>query len=109
MRVDRDEVRQRSAAEVAFIVVRALATARLLWGRDWALPLDALADLVSAPRDTTARVIERLREEGVAQVSAGERTVRITDAASRELFQCLDGMGLVAPGATGGAGDAGGF
>jgi hypothetical protein len=85
MPVERFEVRARSGAEVAFIVMRALVGARLLWARGGALPFDALPALVAVPPGPIALAIERLCEEGIAEVSAGAHTVRLTERAAREL------------------------
>jgi hypothetical protein len=85
MPVERYEVRARSGAEVAFIVMRALVGARLLWARGGALPFDALPALVAVPPGPIALAIERLCEEGIAEVPAGARTVRLTERAAREL------------------------
>ena len=64
MRLDGIQTRVRSDAELAFIVMRALASARLLWARGGALPLEALASLVPvthAAPTLTSFVPARLR------------------------------------------------
>jgi len=85
MRNEPNEVRSRSGAEVAFIVMRALATARLLWARDGALPIDMLPALVEAPAEAIAMTIDGLCDEGLAEVSVHDATVRLTDRALRDL------------------------
>jgi hypothetical protein len=98
MPVEPYEIRARSGAEVAFMVMRALIHARLLWARGGALPFDALPALVAAPPGPIAVAIERLCEEGVAEVSTGERTVRLTDRAARELCDHAEGEAPVGDG-----------
>jgi len=80
------EARGRSAAEVAFVVMRLLAAVRLIWARGGALPLEALSTLLGEPADAIALAIERLREEGIAELSAADGTARLTDAAAREFL-----------------------
>lgn len=91
MPVEQHEIRARSGAEVAFVVMRALIRARLLWADGGALPFDALPALVAAPPGPIAVAIEGLCEEGVAETSTGERTVRLTDRAARELCDHSEG------------------
>jgi DNA-binding IclR family transcriptional regulator len=88
MRRENGEPRRRSRAELAFDVMRALASARVLWGRDGALPLDALAALVQAPAGAVARMVTRLSDEGIVEVSELDATVRFTDRAVRDM--CTD-------------------
>ena len=107
MRAEHHEIRPRSAAEVAFIVMRALVTARLLWARRGALPLDALPALAAVPADKIALAVERLCGEGIAEVSAADRTVRLTERTAAEIFQCLGQPTLVWPGATADSSGAG--
>ena len=85
MRNEPGEVRTRSGAEVAFVVMRALATARLLWARDGGLPIDLLPALVQAPAEAIASTIDGLCEEGLAEISELNATVRLTDRAMRDL------------------------
>ena len=91
MRSENEEPRSRSGAEVAFDVMRALATARLLWGHDAALPLDALPELVQAPTDSVASALERLCDEGIVEVSGADATVRFTAGAVRDMCANLGG------------------
>jgi hypothetical protein len=91
MPAERYEVRARSGAEVAFVVMRALVGARLLWARGGALPFDALPALVAVPPGPIALAIERLCEEGIVEVSAGAGTVRLTERAARELVGAAAG------------------
>lgn len=77
------ETRTRSAAEVAFIVLRSLAAVRLLWSNGGALPLDALPGLVPASDPAIGLAVERLCALGIAEVS-GE-TVRLTERGAREI------------------------
>ena len=86
MRSENTVVRERSGAEVAFDVMRALTTARLLWGRDGALPLAELPGLVQAPAEAVALTVDRLCDEGIAIVSEPDATVRVTDDAMRDLY-----------------------
>jgi DNA-binding IclR family transcriptional regulator len=81
----RHPLRARSDAELAFVVMRALAAARLLWSRNGALPVDALASLVSAPANEVTRALDGLYAEGIAESGAGDATVRLTERAAREL------------------------
>jgi len=85
MRVDRTQTRVRSDAELAFIVMRALASARLLWARGGALPLDALASLVVAEPDDIAVAVALLCDEGMAEVANNDGTVRLTEHAVQEM------------------------
>jgi hypothetical protein len=94
MRSEQNEVRSRSGAEVAFVVMRALATARLLWARDGALPIEMLPALVEAPAEAIALTIDGLCDEGLAEVSELDATVRLTDRAMRDL---CNGSELFAP------------
>jgi hypothetical protein len=85
MRSETDEARTRSGAELAFNVMRALATARLLWGCDAALPLGDLSGLVQAPAEAVAAAVDRLCDEGIIEVSRVDATIRFTDAAVRDM------------------------
>lgn len=87
MAVKRRGIRVRSGAEVAFLILRVLAAARLFWSDRGALPLDALPALVAASAETIALAVERLCREGIAEVSAGTGTLRLTERGAREL--CL--------------------
>ena len=83
-------MRARSTAEIAFLVMRALANARLLWVRDGALPLDALPALIPVSAAAIARAIDRLGEEGIVEVSHPAATVRLTERAAREICGGID-------------------
>ena len=91
MRTENDEPRTRSGAELAFNVMRELATARLLWGCDAALPLDALPGLVQAPAEAVAIALDRLWDEGIIEVSHCDATVRFTEDAVRDMCTNLGG------------------
>lgn len=99
MRSENDEARTRTGAELAFDVMRALATARLLWGCDAALPLDGLPGLVQAPAEAVATTLDRLCEEGIVEVSRGDATVRFTAAAVRDMCANLGGDAAAIAGA----------
>jgi len=88
--------RARSDAELAFVVMRALAAARLLWARNGALPVDALASLVAAPADEISRALDGLYAEGIAECGAADATVRLTEHAARELSR-LGRSGAINP------------
>ena len=90
MRRENHETRDRSGPEVAFIVMRALATARLLWARGGALPLATLSDLVQAPAEAVAVTVDRLCDEGMAELSASDATVRLTERGMREMCALAD-------------------
>lgn len=85
MRAERREVRNRSGAEVAFIVMRTLATARLLWARSGAVPLATLSELVQAPAEAVAVTVDRLCDEGITEVSESDATVRLTERGMRDM------------------------
>jgi len=85
MPADVDAVRARSGAEVTFVVLRALVAARVLWAGAGALPLDALPALLALPVGPIASAVEWLCEEGIVELSARARTVRLTERAAREL------------------------
>jgi hypothetical protein len=87
MRRENCEPRKRSRAELAFNVMRALATARVLWGRDGALPLDALAGIVQAPPDAVVRAVNRLSAEGIVELVPGDAIVRLTATAVRDMCE----------------------
>jgi hypothetical protein len=70
---------------VAFIVMRVLIRARVLWARGGAVPLDALPALVEASPYAVSVALERLCEEGIAELR-GERTVCLTDRAAAEFL-----------------------
>ena len=72
---------------MAFAVMRALVTARLLWARSGGLPIAALPALVDAPPDKVALAVDRLSEECVVEVSAHDQTVRLTERAAGEIFR----------------------
>ena len=95
MRLDRVQTRVRSDAELAFIVMRALASARLLWARGGALPLDALASLVVAEPHEIAMAVNLLCDEGMAEVANSDGTVRLTERAAREIASQRGGLGRV--------------
>jgi len=86
----RAEVRARSGAEVAFVVMRALARARLLWARGGAVPVEVLPGIVPAPADAIAYAIERLCEEGIAERASSGAAVRLTERGAREI--CPDAL-----------------
>jgi|SRR5579862_1664718 len=86
MRSERERTRARSGAEVAFIVMRVLIRARVLWARGGAVPLDALPALVAASPYAVSVAVERLCEEGIAELRAGECTVCLTDRAAAEFL-----------------------
>jgi hypothetical protein len=90
MRVDwRDgHGRVRSGAEVAFMVMRILVMSRLLWQDGGALPLDRLETLIDVPGDQLATALERLCDEGIAQICLESGTLRLTDGAAVELLGC---------------------
>jgi hypothetical protein len=90
------ETRTRSGAEIAFIVMRSLAAARVLWGNGGALPLDALPGLVPASARVIAPTVARLCALGIAEVSGG--TVRLTERGAHEI--CGRGGAVVPPRAT---------
>jgi hypothetical protein len=77
--------RARSDAELAFIVMRALAAARLLWARGGALPVDALPTMVQAAPDEVAVAVAMLCDEGIAEVGVHDGTVRLTERAAWEI------------------------
>lgn len=79
------ETRNRSGAEVAFTVMKALSAARLLWSDEGALPLQALPGLLSTPESDVALAVDRLCAEGVAEVSQVDQTVRLTERGAREI------------------------
>jgi len=83
MRTQAGETRSRSGAEVAFMIMRVLATARVLWGRSCALPLDALHALVPVDVEAVAVAVDRLCEESIAELLTDGR-IRLTDRAARE-------------------------
>ena len=83
--MSRSQTRVRSDAELAFVVMRTLAAARLLWARGAALPVDDLAPLVDAPPDEIIRAVDGLCAEGIAERCASGATVRLTEHAAREL------------------------
>ena len=83
MPMPRTQPRARSDAELAFVVMRALTAARLLWARRAALPVDDLAPLVDAPPEEIVRAVDGLCAEGIAERSGS--TVRLTEDAAREL------------------------
>jgi hypothetical protein len=84
MRTEHGETKMRSAAEVAFMVMRVLATARLLWARGGAVPIAALSALVPADGAALAFAVDRLCDEGIAE-HAPDATVRLTERAAFEL------------------------
>src|SRR5262249_3978230 len=67
MPMSRSQTRVRSDAELAFVVMRTLAAARLLWAHGAALPVDDLAPLVDAPPDEIVRAVDGLCAEGIAE------------------------------------------
>jgi len=85
MPTTRTQPRARSDAELAFVVMRALTAARLLWARGAALPVDDLAPLVDAPPDEIVRAVDGLCAEGIAERCGSGATVRLTEHAAREL------------------------
>jgi hypothetical protein len=85
MQIVRDEMRARSGAEVAFVVMRALARARLLWAHGGALPVEVLPGIVPAPAEAIAQAIDRLCEEGIAERAGPGAAVRLTERAAREI------------------------
>jgi hypothetical protein len=85
------ETRTRSGAEVAFIVMKCLAAARLLWSNGGALPLDVLPGLVPASGPAIALAVQRLRAEGIVEVSGNN--VRLSEHGAREI--CARGGAVV--------------
>ena len=83
MRMQAGETRSRSGAEVAFMIMRVLATARVLWARSSAVPMDALYVLVPAGAAAVTLAVDRLCDEGFAELLA-DGTIRLTDRAARE-------------------------
>ena len=94
MPIERPSMRVRSDAELAFVVMRALTNARLLWARRGELPVDALAPLVDAPPDEIVRAVDGLCAEGIAERGASGTTVRLTEYAVRELRRVGVRLGL---------------
>ena len=97
----RTRKRARSTAEIAFLIMRALAYARLLWRRDGALPLDALPALLAAPGAAIGAAIERLSEEGVCEVDVAASTIRLTEPAARDIFRRAGAPAPALPSAAG--------
>lgn len=93
MRMQAGETRNRSGAEVAFMIMRVLATARVLWARSSAVPMDALYVLVPVDAATVTLAVDRLCDEGFAEVLANG-TIRLTDRAARECCPTGDPTGL---------------
>ena len=84
MRTQADgETRNRSGAEVAFTIMRVLATAQVLWGRNSAVPLDSLYVLVPVGVADVTLAVDRLCDEGIAECLA-DGTIRLTERAARE-------------------------
>jgi hypothetical protein len=71
---------------VAFIVMRVLIRARVLWARGGAVPIDALPALVAASPYAVSVALDRLCEEGIAELRTGEGTVCLTDRAAAEFL-----------------------
>lgn len=84
------EIRSRSGAEVAFMIMRVLATARVLWARSSAVPMDALCALVPVAAADVALAVDRLCDEGIAERVA-DGTIRLTELAARD--GCVAGDG----------------
>lgn len=76
------------------MVMRVLATARVLWARRSALPIDALYGLLPVGAADIAVAIDRLCDEGIAERLPGG-TIRLTERAARE---CCVGGGAGAEG-----------
>lgn len=85
MREERHDIRSRSDAEVAFAVMRALATVRVLWRRSGGLELATLSELAQAPADAVAVTVDRLCDEGLVERPEHEFTVRLTERGAREM------------------------
>lgn len=79
----RDSVRNRSRAEVVFLLIRVLVTGRLLWGGG--LPLASLRPLLGVDSSQVGRAVEYLRKEGLALVDRRQGTIALTDRGFREL------------------------
>ena len=88
------ETRNRSGAEVAFMIMRVLATARVLWARNSAVPVDALNALVPVGVADVTLAVDRLCDEGIAERLA-DGTIRLTERAAREC--CPPGAGATQP------------
>lgn len=92
MRTQASETKSRSGAEVAFMIMRVLATARVLWARHSAVPMDSLYALLPVDAADVALAVDRLCDEGIAERLANG-TVRLTEPAVRECCAASDVWG----------------
>jgi hypothetical protein len=76
--------RNRSTVEIAFRVVKTLATARILWPTRGAVTVEELATIADASVEDAGMAIALLCDEGVLVDRAG--VVRLTERAAEELL-----------------------
>lgn len=88
--------RNRSRAEIVFLLIRVLVAGRLLWGGG--VSLASLHPLLGVDSTRVGRALAYLRREGLVLVDRRHGTVSLTERGFRELS-----TGRGAPG----AGDAG--
>jgi hypothetical protein len=75
--------RNRSRAEIVFLLIRVLIAGRLLWGGG--LSLAGLRPLLGADSAQVGRALEYLLKEGLVMVDRRLGTVCLTDRGFREL------------------------
>ena len=80
--------RKSSSAEIAFVLLRTLATGRALWGTDGALSTASLCGLLHADAGQVAGALDSLCDEGLVVVDRrdGVGVVHLTDLAVHDLF-----------------------
>lgn len=79
--------RERTGAEVVFVLMRTLLAGRLLWGADSAVSLVGLRTMLRANRAQVARALSYLRDEGMVRVDRRRGVVRLTERAFREMLR----------------------
>jgi hypothetical protein len=68
------------------MVMRVLATARLLWADGGAVPIAALPSVIPASAAALATAVEYLCGEAIAERCEDHAALRLTDHAAGELF-----------------------
>jgi DNA-binding IclR family transcriptional regulator len=75
-----------SGAEIAFVLLRTLATGRALWGTAGALSTASLCGLLHADPGTVAGALDSLSDEGLVVVDHEDGLVQLTDRAMHDLL-----------------------
>ena len=81
-----DATRERSGCETVFGVLKVLMAGYVLWGTSSGIELPDLAHVVGVTDGTLAAALDYLIDDGLAEMDAERRLVRLTPRGARRLL-----------------------